>query len=137
MKVWKKDNNIDNIYKQIMKIIDFKEISKDHLLARLVTLSNEQKITIKLFHNSSSYSVNEELIDLKTVNSMQYSHPWSSSVSIADTPVCSIIDDSIQDIPPIPIVDTPACINNSSSIQDIPSLLLDTIDSKSLSGLNI
>ena len=79
-----------------MKIIDFKEISKDHLLARLVTLSNEQKITIKLFHNSSSFSVNEELIDQQTVNSMQYSHPRSSSVSVADTPVCNIIDDSPQ-----------------------------------------
>ena len=82
-----------------MKIIDFKEISKDHLLARLVTLSNEQKITIKLFHNSSSFSVNEELIDQQTVNSMQYSHPRSSSVSVADTPVCNIIDDSPQQTP--------------------------------------
>ena len=64
LKVWKKGSNIDNIYKQIIKINDFNEISKDYRAARLATLSNEQKIKIKLFNNSASYSVNEELIDL-------------------------------------------------------------------------
>ena len=99
---------------------------KSHLLARLATLSNEQKIKIKLLNNSASYSVNEELIDLQTVKTMQYSPPWSPSVLTADTPLCNI-DDSIQDIPPVPVVDTPACDNNNSSIQDIPSPLSDTV----------
>ena len=67
------------------------------------------------------------MIDLQTVNSMQYSPLRSSFVSIADAPVCNIIDDSIQDIPPVPIVDTPACNNNNSSIQDIPFPLSDTV----------
>ena len=58
---------------------------------------------------------------------MQYFPPRSSSVPLADTPVCNIIDDCIQDIPPVPVVDTPACDNNNSSIQDIPSPLLDTV----------
>ena len=75
LKVWKKGSNIDNRYKQIIKINDFTEISKDYLLARLATLSNEQKIKIKLLNNSASYSVNEELIDLQTVKTMQYSPP--------------------------------------------------------------
>ena len=66
----KKGSNINNIYKQIIKTNDIKEISKNYLLARLATLTNEQKIKIKLFNNSASYSVNEELINLKTVNSM-------------------------------------------------------------------
>ena len=99
LKVWKKGSNIDNIHKQIIKINDFIEISKDYLLARLEPLSNEQKIKIKLFNNSASYSVNEDLIDLQTVNSMQYSRPRSSPVPIVDTPVCNNVDDSIQDIP--------------------------------------
>ena len=93
----------------------------------MATLSNEQKIKIKLFNNSASYSVNEDLIDLQTVNSMQYSPPRSSPVPIADTPVCKNIGDSIQDIPPVPKVDTPAYNNNNSSIQDIPSPLADTV----------
>ena len=126
LKVWKKGSNIDNIYKKIIKINDFTEISKDYLLARLATLSNEQKIKIKLLNNFASYSVNEELIDLQTVKTMQYSPPRSPSVPTADTPVCNI-DDSIQDIPPVPVVDTPACDNNNSSIQDIPSPLSDTV----------
>ena len=115
------------INKQIIKINDFTKISKDYLLARLATLSNEQKIKMKLLDNSASYSVNEELIDLQTVKTMQYSPPQSPSVPIADTPVCNIIDDSIQDIPPVPVVDTPACDNNNSSFQDIPSPLSDTV----------
>ena len=70
LKVWKKGSNIDNRYKQIIKINDFTEISKDYLLGRLATLSNEQKIKIKFLNNSASYSVNEELIDLQTVKTM-------------------------------------------------------------------
>ena len=93
----------------------------------MTALSNEQKIKIKFFNNSASYSVNEDLIDLQTVNSMQYSPPRSLPVPIPNTPVCNNIDDSIQDIPPVPIVDTPACSTNNSSIQDIPSPLSDTV----------
>ena len=95
------------------------------LLARLATLSNEQKIKIKLFNISAACSINKELIDQQTVKTMQYS-PRSSSFAIADTPVCNIIDGSIQDIPPVPVVDSPAS-NNNSSIQDIPSSLSDTV----------
>ena len=70
LKVWKKGSNIDNIHKEIMKVNDFNEVSKDYLLARLTTFSNEQKTKIKLFNNSASYSVNEDLIDLQTVNAV-------------------------------------------------------------------
>ena len=72
------------------------------------------------------------MIDLQTVKTMQYSPLRYSSVPIANTPVCNIIDDSIQDIPPIPVVDTPACNNYNSSIQDISSQLSDTVALKSL-----
>ena len=82
---------------------------------------------MKLLNNSTSYSVNEELIDLQTVKTMQYSPLLLPSVPIADAPVCNIIDDSIQDIPPLLVVDTPACNNNNSSIQDIPFPLSDTV----------
>ena len=89
-------------------------------------MSNEQKIKIKFLNNYASYSVNGDLIDLQTVNSMQYSPPRLSPVPIAGTPVFNNIDDNIQDVPPIPIVDTPACNNNNNSIQDIPFPLSDT-----------
>ena len=75
IKGWKKVSNIVNIYKQIININDFKVISRNYLLARLANLSNEQKIEMKRFNNFSSYSVNEELIDLKTVKTMHYSPP--------------------------------------------------------------
>ena len=90
-------------------------------------MSNEQKIKIKVFNNSASYSVNEEFIDLQILKTMQYSPPQLSSVPIANTPVCNIIDNSIQDIPPVPVVDTPACSNNNRNIQDILFPLSDTV----------
>ena len=37
LKCGKKDGNIKNIYKQIIKINDFKEIIKDYLPSRLAT----------------------------------------------------------------------------------------------------
>ena len=56
LKAWKKDSNIDNIYKQIIKTNKFKEISKNYLLARLATLSNEQKIKIKLLFSKQRFN---------------------------------------------------------------------------------
>ena len=61
---------------------------------------------------------------------MQYSPPLSSLVPIANTPVYNNIDDSIQNIPPVPIVDTPACNTNNSRTQDIPFPLSDTVSSQ-------
>ena len=63
-------------------------------------------IKIKLFNNFASYSVNEDLIDLKTANSIQNS-PLRSS--------------------PVPMTDTHVCNNNNNSIQNIPSPLSDTV----------
>ena len=60
---------------KLYKLMTSWKSPKSHLLARLATLSNEQKIKIKLLNNSASYSVNEELIDLQTVKTMQYSPP--------------------------------------------------------------
>ena len=81
-----------------MKINDFREISKDYLLARLETLSNEQRLA------------------------------RLPPVPITNTSVCNNIDVSIQDIPPVPIVDTPVCSNVNNNIQNIPSLLSDNVN---------
>ena len=89
-------------------------------------MSNEKKIKIKLFSNSASSSVKEKLIDLQTVETMQYSSPRSPSVPIADTFVCNILEERNHYKRPAPVVDTPTC-NNKSSIQDIPSPLADTV----------
>ena len=97
------------------------------IFQRLATLSNERRIKIKFFHNSTSYSVNEESIDLQTVSSMQNSPPRQRPVPIVDTPVRSNIVNRIQDFPLVPLVDTPACNNNNNKIQDILSPLSDTV----------
>ena len=81
LKVWKKGSNIDNIYKQIININDFKEISNDYLLARSATLSNEQKIKIKLFNDSTFYSVIEDL-RVNTPTNCEFNAVFSSTVLI-------------------------------------------------------
>ena len=59
LKFLKKGSNIDNIYKNVIKINNFQEISKDPFPVRLENLSNEEKNEINLFCNSTSYSVDE------------------------------------------------------------------------------
>ena len=93
-------------------------------------MSKKQKIKIRFFKNSTSYTLNEYLIDLQAVASMQYSRPRSPPDLIADTPVYKNIEDSIQDILPVMLVDTPARNNKNNSIQDIPSPLSDTVSPK-------
>ena len=81
LKSEKKGSNIDNIYKQIININDFKEISNDYLLARSATLSNEQKIKIKLFNDSTFYSVIEDL-RVNTPTNCEFNAVFSSTVLI-------------------------------------------------------
>ena len=83
----------------MIKIKKKNQISKDYLVARLATLSNIQKLKIKLLNNSTCYLVNEELIDLQTVSSMKYSPPRSPPFLVVDTHESNKIDNSIQDIP--------------------------------------
>ena len=61
----KKNNraDIDSIYKQIIKTIDFEDITKEFLDGRIHTLINDEKILNKRNGNADSYYVNTELVD--------------------------------------------------------------------------
>ena len=62
------DLEIDLIYKEIEKSIDFEDVTKEFLDDRIHTLINDGKIINKLNPNADSYYVNSELVDLETPN---------------------------------------------------------------------
>ena len=79
----RKNNNradLDSIYKEIKKSLDFEDGTKKFLDDRIHTLINDGKIINKLNQNVDSYYANSELLDLDTPNilnssqSVQRSH---------------------------------------------------------------
>ena len=62
------DFEIDLIYNEIEKSIDFEDVTKEFLDDRIHTLINDGKIINKLIPNADSYYVNSELVDLETPN---------------------------------------------------------------------
>ena len=67
----KNDNqtDLDSIYKEIKKPIDFEEFLDD----RIHALINDGKIINKLNRNADSYYVNSNLVDLETPNLLKSS----------------------------------------------------------------
>ena len=72
----RKNNNradLDSIYKEITKSIDFEDVTKEFLDDRIHTLINDGKIINKLNRNADSYYVNSNLVDLETPNLLKSS----------------------------------------------------------------
>ena len=63
----KKNNRADlnSIFKEIVKSLDFEHVTKEFLDDRIHTLINDGKIINKINRNADSYYVNSELIDWK------------------------------------------------------------------------
>ena len=67
----RKNNNRgdrDSTYKEIIKSIDFEDVTKEFLDDRIHTLINYGKIINKLNRNADSYYANSNLIDLEMPN---------------------------------------------------------------------
>ena len=93
----RKNNNradLDSIYKEITKSIDFEDVTKEFLDDRIHTLINDGKIINKLNRNADSYYVNSSLVDLETPNLLKSSQsvqrialaPKDSLSNSIDTP---------------------------------------------------
>ena len=65
--------DLDGIYKDIKKSLDFEDVTKEFLDDRIHTLINDEKILNKLNRNADSYYVNSELVDLETPNLLKSS----------------------------------------------------------------
>ena len=77
---WKKRADIKDTNTQILKIDNFRDVSREFLEIRNKTLSEEEKIKSKISKNVDSYYVNENKIDGELTDSMQCS-PTSISQS--------------------------------------------------------
>lgn len=77
---WKKQADIKDTNTQILKIDNFRDVSREFLEIRNKTLSEEEKIKSKISKNVDSYYVNENKIDGELTDSMQCS-PTSISQS--------------------------------------------------------
>ena len=67
----RKNNNradLDSIYKEIKKSIDFEDVTKEFVDDRIDKLINDGKIINKLSRNADSYYVNSNRADLETPN---------------------------------------------------------------------
>ena len=72
----RKNNNradLDSIYKEIKKSIDFEEVTKEFLDDRIHTLFIDGKIINKLNRNANSYYVNSNLVDLERPHLLTFS----------------------------------------------------------------
>lgn len=77
---WKKRADIKDTNTQILKIDNFRDVSREFLEIRNKILSEEEKIKSKISKNVDSYYVNENKIDGELTDSMQCS-PTSISQS--------------------------------------------------------
>ena len=67
----RKNNNredLDSIYKEITKSIDFQDVTKEFLDDRIHTLINDGKIINKLNRKANSHYVNSNFVDLEWPN---------------------------------------------------------------------
>ena len=71
----KKNNrgDLDSIYKEILKSLDFEHVTKEFLGDRIHTLINDGKLINKFNRKANSYYLYSELIDLETLNSPNFS----------------------------------------------------------------
>ena len=61
-------NDVDSIYKQITKTVDFENISKEFLDNRIYNLIPDGKFIDKINRKTDSYYVNEKEIDVESLN---------------------------------------------------------------------
>ena len=88
-KKWKKRSDIEVTHTQILKIDDFRDVSRDYLKIRIKTLFTENKIKNKISNDLDSYNVNEEKTDIELVDSRQCSLPCSPKFQILETAACN------------------------------------------------
>ena len=74
--------NLDKIYNELIKTINFENASREHLHDRINELIIQGKIVNKTNINDDSYSVNESIVDFN-VKQLEYSSLAGSDLSFA------------------------------------------------------
>ena len=101
----KKNNraDLDSIYKEIVKSLDFEHVTKEFLDDRIHTLINDGKIINKINRNADSYYVNSELIDLETLNLSNFS-PDMQGITLTPT---NSLSNTTENTPELNVNETP------------------------------
>ena len=109
----KKNNraDIDSIYKQVVKSIDFEDVTNKFLEDRIQTLINDEKIINKRNRNADSYYANTELVDTGALELLLPSQELSKSVPTI------LIPDSLNDYPLLNESGTPVMPKPNNSIK--------------------
>ena len=110
----RKTNNkadIDSIYKQIIKTIDFEDVTKEFLDNRIHTLINDENITNKRNCNVDSFYINTDLVDTGVLELLFPSQELSKSVPTI------LIPDSLNDSLFIKESETPVIPKPNNSIK--------------------
>ena len=143
----RKNNNradLDSIYKDVKRPLDFEDVTKEFLDDRIYTLINDGKIINKLNRNVDSYYVNSNLVHLETPNLLKSSQsvqrisltPIDSLSNSNDTPALSAnktpqlqgvtltptiyISNYSEDTPALNVNETPT-ISKSANLSCIPN----------------
>ena len=112
----KKNNraDLDSIYKEIVKSLDFEHVTKEFLDDRIHKSINDGKIINKINRNADSYYVNSELFDLETLNLPNFSPDMQG---ITPTPTISQ-SNTTQNTPELNVNETPQ-LPKSGNLQNI------------------
>ena len=112
----KKNNraDLDSIYKEIVKSLDFEHVTKEFLDDRIHTSINDGKIINKINRNADSYYVNSELIDLETLILPNFSPDMQGK---SPTPTISQ-SNTTENTPELNVNETPQ-LPKSGNLQNI------------------
>ena len=107
----KKNNrpDLDSIYKEIVKSLDFEHVTKEFLDDRIHILINYGKIN-KINRNADSYYINPELIDLETLNLSNFS-PDMQGITL--TPTISL-SNTTENTPESNVNETPQLLKSGN-----------------------
>ena len=121
----RKNNNradLDSIYKEITKFIDFDDVTKEFLDDRIHTSINDGKIINKLNRNANSYYVNSNLVDLERPNLLTSSQSVQR-IALAPTDSLSNSNDILASkTPQLEGVTLTPTISIPNSSEDAPTL---------------
>ena len=74
LKQQSKRADINSIHADIIKTVDFKDITKTNLQERINSLISDGKVVYKLNRNKESYWINLDLVNITNVSTLNLSH---------------------------------------------------------------
>ena len=93
LKQQSKRADINSIHADIIKTVDFKDITKTNLQEQINSLISDGKVVYKLNRNKESYWINLDLVNITNVSTLNLSHkvlpntPTAAHVDLLSSPI--------------------------------------------------